>query len=231
MAKTRSKVLFALWIPVAGTWACGGTLTQARSPLPQFKVSPDNVFLVVGSSLQFQASSAGAPVPVTWQVDEADAGTITAAGLFTSKICTSVSTAHVRAVLKTDATQSAVAQVTFGEHPMPFIYIAAITQTATGTPAHIDSLAGALEVHVQLTVAGVTCQPVVAARLQLLAGSTVFPLDSIAFSPPLTGSRAHTFHWNSATLANGPYSLQAAAQKLDGSTIATPAVPVQLRNP
>jgi hypothetical protein len=231
VAKTWSKVFPSLWISVVGTWACDGTLTQVRSPLPHFKVSPENVFLGVGSSLQFQATSAGAPVPVNWQVDEADAGTITAAGLFTSKICTSVSTAHVRAVLKTDATQSAVAQVTFLQPLMAVISIAAITQAATGTPAHIDSLAGALEVHVQLNAIAVPCQPVVAARLQLLAGSAVFPLDSIAFSPALTTIQALTFHWNSATFVNGPYSLQAVTQKLDGSSIATPPLPVQLRNP
>jgi hypothetical protein len=164
-------------------------------------------------------------------VDEADAGTITAAGLFTSKICTTVSTAHVRAVLKTDATQSAVAQVTFGQPAVAFISIVAITQAATGTPAHIDSLAGALEVQVLLNAVAVPCQPVVAARLQLLAGSAVFPLDSIAFSPALTTLQAYTFHWNSATFVNGPYSLQAVAQKLDGTSIGTTPVPVQVRNP
>jgi hypothetical protein len=228
---------------LAKTTRCCGTLfflatltacaeVVQESPSSQLHISPENPNLVLGGSLQFQATfSNGALAPVSWQVDEPEAATITAGGLFTSKICTPMGSAHVRALLQADPTQTAVTQVTFVEYADALVSLISIAQVPSGTVARIDSLVGTLDVATHFNAGTFPCRAVASARLELIVGSLVLPLDSITFSPTATAPITHSFRWNTANSANGAYFLRVTARKPDGTTVLSSALPIQVRNP
>jgi len=203
-----------------------------ESSSSQLHISPENPNLVLGGSLQFQATfSNGGLAPVSWQVDEPEAATITASGLFTSKICTASGSAHVRALLQADPTQTAVTQVTFVEYAGAFVSLISITQVSSGTVARIDSLVSTLDVATHFDAGTFPCRAVASARLELILSTLVIPLDSTTFSPTATAPITHSFRWNTASSANGAYYLRVTARKPDGTTVVSSALPIQVRNP
>src|SRR5262245_41611548 len=115
MKHGRRTIRWSLLVVAAAVSACGGS-TALESPPPapsppELMILPSKPTLVLGGSIPFQALLQGAPVEVTWQLDESDAGSITPSGLFTSGICFGAGYAHVRARLQSDLSRSATTQV------------------------------------------------------------------------------------------------------------------------
>jgi hypothetical protein len=199
-------------------------------PGAQLQIVPAQVTLGAGTSFQFTASlTSGNVAAVTWSLEEATAGSITADGRFTHAYCFS-GPVHIRAQLESDPTRSAtaVAQAVYNEAAYASVQALFL---ADGRPATVDSVAGTARVDARVDARPYTCRELTSLRLDALSGATVLPIDSATFAPPRSASTLLSLTWHTTTVPNGAYQLRLTARRSDGSSTIEPGPSIQVRNP
>lgn len=228
----RGLHLATLALALAG---CGeGSPTAPPPPpaplTPSFRIEPPQITMVAAGEVQFRAlDSAGQPVPVLWGLESPVFGTISPTGFLST--CFVGGTTHVTARAQADTAQVVKARVDLVVPAVAIVSVQAIRYAATQAPAKLDSLAGPMDVAVTVPAGLLKCLEILALRLELLAGSTVFPLGSVTFSPAPTANLIQTFRWDAAAIANGSYALRAVITLARSGDQASNSIPVQIRNP
>ncbi|HLB55178.1 MAG TPA: hypothetical protein VJK71_08720, partial [Gemmatimonadales bacterium] len=160
-------------VPIAVSFLACTSGTPAGSDPEQastvgFHIEPANANLTgTGSpsaSFQFEArSNQGEPVPVLWRLSNPTIGTINGNGVFSP--CYGGGTTRLRALLQADTSKVASTSVTVMQQAFAVISIFALTNPADASYARVDSVAGVIDVHVNIQAGALACNTVVGSRL------------------------------------------------------------------
>lgn len=198
-------------------------------PVVQLRIDPSEPVLTAGTALHFTAVlPSGLPAAVSWSLDDATAGSITATGDFTHNFCFS-GPIRVRARLLSDPAVSAAARIQIAYYATAFVWLSSVEQN-NGQPALVDSLAGTVRFVVGLDAKPYQCRAVRKLRMTRLVNLDSVTLDSLLFDPPLETLGRPVFSWQTTTVANGRYTLFLVATRDDGS-VETSSFQVNVRNP
>jgi hypothetical protein len=204
---------------VAGAAGCQSTPPDIVPPAPPppsaptFHIEPREHFLSVGDTARFHAvSTDGTPVAVTWRVDQPYLGRISSDGLFTADSCADGTTAIIFAKLAGGAGDSAIARASMNLTGPAASWIQSLNSIPVGYPVVFDSMAGTVSVRAQLNFKWRACYGLSALRLEVLAGPSVTPLDSLILAPNTWGPEFPTFNWNTTGFPNGTYTVRVASR-------------------
>ena len=196
--------------------ACSSTLpresddpprVQDPIPVPAFRIEPANPILVSGGTFQFRAvDSSGTAVPVYWRLADAQIGSISATGVLAP--CYGGGQTQIRALAQADTTKAASTAVTIEQPLFAIVSIASLSYALNSTVVKLDSVAGTIDVTVNIAAGALTCKQVIGSRLELLGAGSTSRVDSIRFFPIPTANLTHTFHWSTTSFLNGAYTLR-----------------------
>ena len=222
--------LFAALVVSACTEPSG---PPAPPPPPPILVQPNgSITIQRGTTIQFTATSEGAPVSVNWSVEPVAVGPISAAGLLSIVGCAPLGTAQVRATLQSDGSRSGTSAFVVSDlSQAPSASVSSMAYVPSAAPVVPDSIAGEIDVRVQFQAGLFPCKAILGARVELLSGAAVLPFTEVLYTPSLTEPQQRTIRWNSVGTPNGNYMLRVSVRKFDLSLVPSVSTPVRLRNP
>jgi hypothetical protein len=217
---------------VVAALACSTEPVESPPPPPpvgQLRIDPAEPVLTAGTALHFTAFlPSGLEAAVSWSLDDANAGSITANGDFTHNFCFS-GPVRVRARLLSDPTVSAANRIQIAYNASAFVWLSSILQN-NGQAVPVDSLTGTVRFLVGLDAMPYRCRSVRMLRLMRLVNLDVVTVDSLVFDPPLETSAQEVLSWQTTLAGNGLYGLVLVATRGDGS-VETRSFTVNVRNP